>query len=519
MSIETNAASAAGVSRPIRWAIFIVLSLLALAVRLPQLGVRPMHTDESINAYITGQLLAGENFHYDPQDRHGPLLFAVAEPLVKLLGAKSFPDLTETELRLVPVLVGSATILLFGAGVEMFGLIPCLVAALLFAFAPLPVYYNRYFIHETLFVAATLGLILAVGRIFGWRNSKKIAAAEQVGPTAKGVATRSAIIAAALAGLCAGLLLACKETSVIHFFALGVAVLCVLFLPPREKFPPLKIMALSSGVFCFVTITLFTWFGRNWGVFTDLLRAVPHFVARAGGQGHEKSFGYYFHLLDPMLVLTIVAVGGGYAAICDAVTGLRKSHLLLIIYGMLVFFIYSAIPYKTPWLALNIWLPLALACGFGVEAFCDLVKGAAGRWMVAFAVMFLLAMLAAQTKQFVFDQPADEKNPYAYAHTVEDLLRLPPRLAELARAENLPQPRVAVIAADAWPLPWYLRKFSNVGYWQPGQDPGPADFYITTTDVPANLTDRLKNFNSEFFGVRPEVLIVLWTPAKLKTTP
>ena len=57
---------------------------------------------------------------------------------------------------------------MFGAGVEMFGFIACLVAALLFAFAPLPVYYSRYFIHETLFVAATLGLILS-----GWRDADK----------------------------------------------------------------------------------------------------------------------------------------------------------------------------------------------------------------------------------------------------------------------------------------------------------------------------------------------------------
>ena len=83
-------------------------------------------------------------------------------------GAKNFSGLTETQLRLTPVLLGSATVLLFGAGVEMFGFIACLVAALLFAFAPLPVYYNRYFIHETLFVAATLGLILS-----GWRAWQK----------------------------------------------------------------------------------------------------------------------------------------------------------------------------------------------------------------------------------------------------------------------------------------------------------------------------------------------------------
>ena len=51
----------------IRWAIFIALALLALAVRLPQLDKRPMHTDEAVNAFITGNSLAGETFKYDPQ--------------------------------------------------------------------------------------------------------------------------------------------------------------------------------------------------------------------------------------------------------------------------------------------------------------------------------------------------------------------------------------------------------------------------------------------------------------------
>jgi uncharacterized protein (TIGR03663 family) len=476
----------------IRHSVFVLIALLALAVRLPRLGERPMHTDEAVNAYRIGELLAGTNFIYDPQDRHGPALFAVAEPLVKLLGAKKFSDLTETQLRLTPVILGSATVLLFGAGVEMFGFIACLVAALLFAVAPLPVYYSRYFIHETMFVAATLGLILS-----GWRAWQK-----------------KSLSSAALAGLCAALMLACKETAVIHFFALGVAIIGGYFLPPRERPASLKIVATALGVFLFTTILLFTWFGRNWSVFADLLRAIPSFAARAGGEGHEKPFGYYFHLLDPMLVLSLVAAGGIYAAICDALSGARKPGLLLAIYALVIFLIYSAIPYKTPWLALNFWLPLALLCGLGVAAFWEQIKKPAGRWGIAIAVAFLLTLLALQTRDFAFDQPADEKNPYAYAHTGEDILRLAPRLEELAKQNHLPDPRIAVVAADAWPLPWYLRKFSEVGYWQPDQETGDADFFITTTDVPDKLAARLKKFRYEFFGVRPNVLLMLWVPQK-----
>jgi uncharacterized protein (TIGR03663 family) len=481
-------------SPKIRWAIFIALALLALAVRLPQLGERPMHTDESVNAYLTGELLAGKPFSYDPQDRHGPALFAIAEPLVKLLGAKSFSDLSETQLRLTPVIFGSAMILIIGAGVEMFGFTACLVAALLFAFGPLPVYYSRYFIHETLFVAATLGMILT-----GWRTLQK-----------------NSVGSAALAGFCAALMLACKETAVIHFFALGVAIGCGCLWKPREKLPSLKIAATALGVFIFTAILLFTWFGQNWSVFADLLHAIPRFAARAGGEGHEKPFGYYFNLLDPMVVLTIVAVGGVYAAICDAVGDGGKPDLLLAIYGFVIFIIYSAIPYKTPWLALNLWLPLALLCGSGVAAFWEQVKNPGGRWAIGIAGAFLLATLAVQTKVLTFDKPADEKNPYAYAHTGEDLLRLSPRLEELAKQYHLPDPRIAVVAADAWPLPWYLRKFSQVGFWQPEQETGDADFFITTTDVSDKLAERLKHFRPEFFGVRPNVLLILWTPVNLE---
>jgi len=471
-----------------------------------------MHTDEAVNAYITGSLLAGETFHYDSHDRHGPALFCLAEPVVKLLGARNFAGLTETQLRLTPVLAGSATVLMFGAGVELLGFGACLIAALLFAFAPLPVYYSRYFIHETLFVAATLGLILSGGRAL----------------------KKPSVSSAALAGFCAALMLACKETAVIHFFAIGSALLGNGLwsartrprfgigrhvslsesgdVSPHSEF--LKLTLVALGIFIFTAILLFTWFGQNWSVFTDLLHAVPRFAARAGGEGHEKPFGYYFHLLDPMMTLSLVAVAGIYAAICDAVSSARQTGLWLAIYGLVVFVIYSAIPYKTPWLALNLWLPLALFCGLGVSAFWGQFKNPAGRWGMGIAGAFLLVVLAAQTKLLAFDQPADEKNPFAYAHTGEDLLRLPARLEELTRQEKLSNPRIAVVAADAWPLPWYLRKFSQVGFWQPDQETGDADFFITTTDVSDRLAARLKNFQPEYFGVRPNVLLILWVPVK-----
>ena len=446
-----------------------------------------MHTDEAINAYITGQLLDGEKYQYDPIDRHGPALVELTLPIVHLEGAQKFSDLTETQLRLVPVLVGSATILLFAAAVEIFGFIPSLVAALLFAFAPLPVYYSRYFIHETLFVAATLGLILSGARAL----------------------LKNSLTAATLAGFCAALMLACKETAALHFFALGLAVTIGWRLRATGKIPSLKIWLTAVTTFLLAGILMFTWFGQNWSALADLFRAIPHLAARASGEGHEKPFWYYLVLLaggwSGGLILALALLG-----IFRATNSFTR--LSLAIYTVLIYTIYCVIPYKTPWLALNFWLPLSLLAGFAVEWLWFASTRFSRRAAIVIGCGALGILIAHDTRQRVFIFPADERNPYAYAHTTEDLLGLPIRLEELAQQDKIPNPRIAVIAKDAWPLPWYLRKFLNVGFWQPNQEIGDTDFFITTTDVSGKLAERLKNFRPDFFGVRPNVLLILWSP-------
>jgi len=481
-----------------RWLAFIFVALLGLAVRLPQLGERPMHTDEAINGYIVGQLLSGEPFRYDSVDRHGPALSAIALPLARMQGARSFSDLTESELRLAPVLAGTVTILLFGAAVDLFGFLPCIVAALLFAFGPLPVYYDRYFIHESLFCAATFGLILS-----GWRAWKSYSLAY-----------------AAIAGTCAALMLASKETAVLHFAALAVAaVVFRLWKSSGEHASAgvgLRKWLIASGTFVALSILLYTWFGRNWSALPTLFKATPHLLSRAGGQGHAKAFWYFAQLLiggqSGAVVITLACIG--------LFASMRRRdpspYTFFAIYLLLIASIYSAIPYKTPWLALNLWLPITLLAGGAIHLLWQAATSHAfGRIAVpAFGVFAVLAAasLAHDTRERVFLHPADEGNPYAYAHTTDDILGLTPEIAELAQRDGIPNPRIAVIASDPWPLPWYLRRFSQVGFWQPGQQPAKADFYITSTDAAEQYHDLLKDYRADFFGVRPGVLILLWLP-------
>jgi uncharacterized protein (TIGR03663 family) len=484
-----------------RWTAFLLVAILGLLIRLPQLSVRPMHTDEAVNAYIVGQLLAGDTFKYDPRDRHGPLLSAIAWPLVKVQGAKTFSDLSESELRLTTVIAGSVTILLFGVAAEMFGFLPCLLAALLFACAPLPVYYDRYFIHESLFVAVTFGLILTALRACKPRSSLQLT----------------------LAAPCAALMLACKETAALHFIALAAAAFAFWLWnfhgrKPATLLRPAAVLA-ACLVFLLVFVALFTWFGSNWNSLSALLQAVPGTFARAGGEGHQKTFWYFTQLLTSDSSGKIIIALACMGLLQTVIKRDSSAYGFLAFYFVFIVLIYSLIPYKTPWLALNFWLPIALFSGKTVESIWRIpMKYPALRIALpTFCILTGIAIAgftARDTRERVFVHPADENNPYAYAHTSEDLLGLTPEIDRLAQQQAVATPRIAVIASDPWPLPWYLRHYSQVGFWQPGQQLEGADFYITSTEAAEQYDSQLQNLRAEFFGVRPGVLILLWSPAK-----
>jgi len=517
----------------VRWAIFAGLALAALALRLPSLGERPMHTDEAVNGYITGYLLEGEPYTYDPEDRHGPALYAFALPVARLAGKSSLADLTETTVRLGPVIAGTLTILLFGGLVRQIGFLPSLGAAVLFAVGPLSVYYHRYFIHEALFVGVTLGFLLALWRaVFG-----------------------GGAVWGAWAGACAGLMLACKETAVLHYAAVGLTGFWLWFATRGNRKgalrePPVggaknagrqiawwRTVVAGCLVMAVVVIVLYTWGGRHWRGPADLVRAVPQFTARAGGQGHEKPLSYYLALIGgawPGGIVVGLAIAGGVVACSSRLRSIALQNEFVsndggersrdagkevqvgaglaagawAVYGVSVALIYSLIPYKTPWLALNLWLPIAVLAGVGALAMFRFVPLAGARWLLVLAGVASLAALAGDSWFWSVSKPADEQNPYAYAHTSEDLLGLPERVREVTGSTHS---RVAVVAADPWPLPWYLRQFPETGYWQPGNDPGPAEVYITSIEAAESIGTRITGWRPEFFGLRPNVLVLLWT--------
>ena len=71
---------------------------------------------------------------------------------------------------------------------------------------------------------------------------------------------------------------------------------------------------------------------------------------------------------------------------------------------------------------------------------------------------------------------------------------------------------------EQWPLPWYLRAMPHVGYWATAREVPDLTAPVIVASMgnaealDAALGDR---YVSEFFGVRPEVLVTLYVEREL----
>src|SRR5262249_28800555 len=144
------------------------------------------------------------------------------------------------------------------------------------------------------------------------------------------------------------------------------------------------ILLCAVGVFAITTILLFTWGGRNWPALADLMRALPRVARRAGGEGHEKPFWYYIVLLGggwSGAMLLALALAGFILAVFDFAREKLFTPLSFIsLYAVIIATAYSFIPYKTPWLALNFWLPMSLLIGLAASRIWKQFERSPAHW-------------------------------------------------------------------------------------------------------------------------------------------
>src|SRR5260221_9449511 len=141
--------------------------IVGALLRLYNLSLVPLHHDEGVNGNFLVTLVRQGNYEYNPENYHGPTLYffsAVIPWIARFLGGKAFGDnygLTTFNIRLVTAAFGIGTIWLVLLLRKRIGTIGVLSAAGLIAISPGAVYLSRYFIHESLFVFFTLGIVVA----------------------------------------------------------------------------------------------------------------------------------------------------------------------------------------------------------------------------------------------------------------------------------------------------------------------------------------------------------------------
>jgi uncharacterized protein (TIGR03663 family) len=526
----------------VRLATFVTYGILALilfgaaVLRFYDLGYRPMHGDEANQAIKTSVLLEKGEYAYDPFEHHGPTLYYLTLPVLWLAGAHNAAEMTESTIRVVPAVLGLGLVLLSWLIVAPIDRRAGLWAALLTAVSHGLVYYSRYYVQEISFVFFAAGLIWCghhylSSRRLGWALG---------------------------AGLILGLLHATKETSVLVVFAMVVALACVVawekFVARREVRLALnwKHLAAGLGLALAVSVLFFSSFFTHWRGPLDSLLTYMTYLDRAEGHGssalHDQPWYYYGSLLawtyreagpkwSEGLILGLGLMGGVWglawpAALANRTDSTDRTDLengtnqsypshrsyrgsllprFLALYTLFLIMGFSIIPYKTPWNLLIFLHPLCLLAGLGAQRLVAFARPQPVRVAVALLLFAGAFQLATQAWRGSFTYGADVRNPYVYAHTSSAIRRLVDRLDGLAAVH--PQGdqihiNVFRFDGDYWPLPWYLRRFPNVGYWPDFPESPDADVILTAPEVAGALQERLKEeYQVEMNGLRPGVLM------------
>jgi uncharacterized protein (TIGR03663 family) len=391
---------------------------------------------------MLSRLFAGYQFSYEPARFHGPFLVFFAAPFAGLLGESVFV------LRLPAALASALMVPLLLPLRRRLGLAGITAAAWLLALSPSFIAYGRDLIPETFLAGLTLALVAAVS---DWLATRR---------------ERSLILAA----FCLGLLATVKETYVLTLTVLALAALLARTWAggrPRLRelwgTPRCETVTRAAAAFGVPYVLLYTSFFTNPQGLLDSFRTFLLWAGKGiGGAGHGKPWDYFLRLLlsfEPTIL--VCAVAGGWLA-------LRRrdafgTFCALWTAGELA--AYSALRYKTPWLALNVLLPAVLTAGVLFREAFEKPWPVAVR--AALAGLFALGLTWSgwRAVEVSFRRFDDDRLPLVYVPTHRDVKELVAWVREAAgRIPPGRRPSVRIYGLHAWPLPWYLRDLPGMEY-------------------------------------------------------
>jgi uncharacterized protein (TIGR03663 family) len=519
----------------------LLILLAAAALRLPELAINPFHHDEGVNGWFTTNLVREGTYVYDPANYHGPTLYYFALLSEILFG------LTTEAMRLVPVIFGLVTVAAVFALRPVLGSVAVLTAGALLAVSPGSVYVSRYFIHEMLLVAFSLGFV--VSALLYLRTGKPL----------------FVLTAAASAAL----IFATKETGIITIVVLGIAaVLSGVYVNlragrsafastrpatrpgPRSKKPARSIWVdgveyraaepapsradrtaadgpgwftarglssdvLGAGAIVFLCVyvlfysSFFTNFPKG---LVDSLATFTIWTQTSGETQVQPIHQYLAWMLAADAPILVLGTIGGLLA---AIRARDRVWVFIGLWAAGVTLAYSLVAYKTPWIIVNMLVPLALLGGLAIRE----LLGARGAVRLA-APVVLVAALGLGTYQAIdlnFRHYDDETYPYVFVHTTREALELIEEIeATGVRAGTGRDTGITITSPDYWPLPWYTRDYPKAGYFGSIVDTQEAMIVANVAqqaEVATKVGDRYRSVGT--YTLRPGVELELWVRADI----
>ncbi len=415
-------------------AIITIIIILALFSRLVFLDIRPLHSDESVNYFFAKNIIENRGYSYDSTNYHGPFYFFMIAFSFFYLGISEF------SLRLPAALAGIiiAILPLFlkfkDKSFENYGKY---FAAIFIVLSPSIVYYSRYSIHESFFILFSFLSIYFLNRIIEERSLKNLP---------------YFMISLAL-------ILTIKETTIllfpVYFFILLINFKEIKKIKLKRNYNK---MIISILIFLIIYILFFTSFFTNLNGFNDSFKGYLPWTDRGlNEKGHDKPFYYYTLLfLQYELPLFILGILGLFFIFKSKSIFLRN----IAVWFILIFLIYSFIPYKTPWLIINITLPLAIISAFTITGLKEIFTKNKAKSLLILILAATMAYLLIASVFTNFINPYKKENKFAYVHTDKDILNLVNEINLNSNGETKhKEANILILSKDYWPLPFYLRDY------------------------------------------------------------
>jgi len=144
---------------PVRWEVlfYVGLVLIALLMRVWELGDRSFHHDESLHAVYSWYIYNGQGYEHNPL-MHGPFQFHMNALIFFLLGD------TDTTARIGYALFGTALVAMPWFLRGWLGRTGAMVASVLIAFSPTILYFSRFARNDIIMAVLTLGIVIVLWR-------------------------------------------------------------------------------------------------------------------------------------------------------------------------------------------------------------------------------------------------------------------------------------------------------------------------------------------------------------------